>query len=52
MEAFEIVDLLQQRERSGERYLEFLTVATMSTGIYALPQGVADTQQPDTEDGV
>jgi hypothetical protein len=52
MEAFEIVDLLQQQEHSGERYLELLTVPTMSTGVYALPQGVADTQQPDTEDGV
>ena len=52
MDAFEIADLLQQRERSGERYLEFLTVPTMSTGIYSLPQGAVDTQQPHTEDEV
>ena len=52
MEAFEMADLLEQRERSGERYLEFLTVPTMSTGIYALPEGAVDTQQPHTEDEV
>ena len=52
MEAFEMSDLRKQRERSGERYLEFLTVPTMSTGIYALPQGAVDTQQPHTEDEV
>ena len=52
MEAFELADLRQQREHSGERYLEFLTVPTMSTGIYVLPQGAVDTQQPHTEDEV
>ena len=52
METFELADLVQQRERSGERYLEFLTVPAMSMGIYALPQGAADTQQPHTEDEV
>ena len=52
MEAFEIADLLQQQKRSGERYLEFLKMPAISTGIYALPQGAADTQQPHTEDEV
>jgi mannose-6-phosphate isomerase-like protein (cupin superfamily) len=52
MEAFEIADLAKQRERSDERYLEFLAVSTMSTGIYFLPQGAVDTQQPHTEDEV
>ena len=52
MEAFEIADMLQQQERSAERYLEFLKVPAISTGIYALPQGAVDTQQPHTEDEV
>ena len=52
MEAFEIADLLQQQERSGERYLEFLKAPAISTGIYALPHGAVDTQQPHTEDEV
>ena len=52
MEAFEIADLIRQQERSGERYLEFLTTPTMSTGIYALPEGAVDTQQPHTEDEI
>lgn len=52
MEAFEVTDLQQQQERSGERYLEFLTVSAMSTGIYALTRGAVDTQQPHTEDEV
>ena len=52
MEAFEIADLLRQRESSGERYLEFLSVPTLSTGIYALPQEAVDTQRPHTEDEV
>ena len=52
MEAFEISDLRQQRERSGARYLEFLTVPAISTGIYELSKGATDTQQPHTEDEV
>ncbi|HAL49343.1 MAG: cupin domain-containing protein [SAR202 cluster bacterium] len=52
MDAFEFGDLEQQRERSGERHLEFLNVPAMSTGVYALPAGGVDTQQPHTEDEV
>ena len=47
-----MADLRQQRERSGARYLEFLSVPTISTGIYELPEGAVDTQQPHTEDEV
>jgi mannose-6-phosphate isomerase-like protein (cupin superfamily) len=52
MDAFEFGDLEQQRERTGERYLEFLTFPAMSTGVYALPAGGVDSQQPHTEDEV
>ena len=49
MQAFELHDLLVARERSGRRYLEFLRVPEMSLGLYALPTGGKDPQQPHTE---
>jgi mannose-6-phosphate isomerase-like protein (cupin superfamily) len=52
MEAFEIGQLIEQQQASGRSYLEFLRVSSLSVGIYALPAGAADTQQPHTEDEV
>ena len=52
MDAFEIGDLAQEREQSGERYLEFQKLPGLSTGIYHLPAESVDTQQPHTEDEV
>jgi mannose-6-phosphate isomerase-like protein (cupin superfamily) len=37
---------------SGKRYLEFIRVAAMSTGIYVLPKGGVDPQKPHHEDEV
>jgi mannose-6-phosphate isomerase-like protein (cupin superfamily) len=52
MDAFELADLLTERERSNKLYLEFLRVPALSVGLYVLPAGGVDPQQPHTEDEV
>jgi mannose-6-phosphate isomerase-like protein (cupin superfamily) len=52
MDAFELAELLAERERSGQLYLEFLKVPTLRVGIYALAAGGTDPQQPHAEDEV
>ena len=52
MDAFELSELAEQRRESGERYIEFLVADTLSAGIYELPAGDVDPQQPHTEDEV
>ena len=36
----------------GERYLEFFKADNLSLGIYSLPTGDVDPQQPHTEDEI
>ena len=50
MDAFSIPDLLSGQDASQVRYLEFLRKDSLSMGIYTLPQGAADPQQPHAED--
>ena len=45
-------DLEQARAASGRPYHEFLRRAQMSGGLYVLPAGGIDRQQPHTEDEV
>jgi mannose-6-phosphate isomerase-like protein (cupin superfamily) len=52
MDAFELTQLIAERERSGQPYLEFLRVDSLSAGLYVLPTGGVDRQQPHTEDEV
>ena len=52
MDAFEIEQLLAQRQQSQKAYLEFLRVPALSAGLYVLPAGAADPQQPHAEDEV
>ena len=52
MDIFAISQLRAQQERVGHRYLEFLRVPSMSLGLYVLPAGAVDTQQPHAEDEV
>ena len=52
MDAFEILDLITEQQGRGERYLEFLRADTLSLGLYALPVGDTDPQQPHTEDEI
>jgi mannose-6-phosphate isomerase-like protein (cupin superfamily) len=52
MEAFELAQLVTQRNRSNSPYLEFIRKSSMSIGIYMLTAGATDHQQPHTEDEV
>ncbi len=54
MDTFEIADLLKEHQQLGERYLEFFTAdtGTLSLGLYVLPAGDTDPQQPHTEDEI
>jgi mannose-6-phosphate isomerase-like protein (cupin superfamily) len=52
MDAFDIQQLLDERRRAERSYLEFLRVPALSAGLYVLPAGAADPQQPHTEDEV
>jgi len=52
MDAFELADLVARRDASGRAYLEFISVADLSVGLYVLGAGQPDRQQPHTEDEV
>lgn len=52
MEAFQLAELMQNQRDSGRLYLEFLRVPSISLGVYTLPAGATDPQQPHTEDEV
>jgi mannose-6-phosphate isomerase-like protein (cupin superfamily) len=52
MQAFEIAQLLEERTRSNQLYLEFIKVPDLSLGLYVLPAGGTDPQSPHTEDEV
>jgi len=49
MEAYELSQLIDQRKQSGKLYLEFLRHPSMSLGLYVLPAGGVDPQQPHSE---
>ncbi len=44
--------LLADQKRCGHPYFEFLRTASMSCGLYVLPAGAIDDQEPHTEDEV
>ena len=52
MQAYELAQLISQRESSNKLYLEFLKVPDLSLGLYVLPAGGTDPQSPHTEDEV
>jgi mannose-6-phosphate isomerase-like protein (cupin superfamily) len=52
MQAYELAQLISQRETSNRLYLEFLKAPDLSMGLYVLPAGGADPQSPHTEDEV
>ena len=52
MQVFELDSLLRQHEEAKEPYLEFLRVPALNCGIYRLPAGEPDPQQPHDEDEV
>lgn len=49
MQAFELNDLIEEAKAP---YLEFLRSDSLSVGLYQLPAGGIDPQQPHTEDEV
>jgi len=49
---FHIDDLSRQCGESGRRYLEFLRVPALSAGVYILPKGGIDLQEPHHEDEI
>jgi mannose-6-phosphate isomerase-like protein (cupin superfamily) len=52
MEAFTIEQLLAEQNAGGKLYHEFLRRESMSLGLYVLPAGGVDPQQPHDEDEV
>jgi mannose-6-phosphate isomerase-like protein (cupin superfamily) len=52
MDAHELSDVSAARAARGTRYEEFIRVPTLSVGLYELPAGGTDPQQPHTEDEV
>ena len=52
MQAFELAQLISDREVSNKPYLEFLKVPDLSMGLYVLPANGVDAQLPHTEDEV
>ena len=50
MEALDLARLLSSP--SEDPYLEFLRVPSLSVGLYSLPAGAEDPQEPHTEDEV
>ncbi len=52
MNAFEMETLMQAHTSAGKLYYEFLREPSLSLGIYVLPAGAEDPQQPHDEDEV
>jgi mannose-6-phosphate isomerase-like protein (cupin superfamily) len=52
VEFFTIEELKKQREGGAPGYLEFLRVAAMSAGVYAVKAGAEDTQTPHDQDEI
>jgi quercetin dioxygenase-like cupin family protein len=49
MQIFDLPTLLAQQQQAGRPYHEFLRVPEMSLGLYVLPAGGVDPQQPHSE---
>lgn len=52
LQSFLSGELLETNAGSGKRYTEFLRVPDMSAGIYALPAGAEDLQNPHNQDEI
>ncbi len=52
MHAHDLADLLAAHRRQDRLYTEFLRVPALSAGLYVLPAGGADPQQPHSEDEI
>lgn len=52
MKAFTLAELQNAHQAAGELYHEFLRVPALNCGLYILPAGGPDPQQPHDEDEV
>lgn len=52
MQAFELSQLINEARKTTDSYLEFIRHPSLSLGLYMLPAGAPDLQQPHTEDEV
>ena len=52
MDAFELAQLVTECSQAGSQYLEFIRKPSLSVGLYMLPAGAIDQQEPHTEDEV
>jgi mannose-6-phosphate isomerase-like protein (cupin superfamily) len=52
LEALDLGDLVEAQRDSGQAYLEFIRSDALSVGLYVLPAGAVDRQQPHGEDEV
>lgn len=52
MEIRDVLALARERRQAPEPWLEFLRVEALSVGIYRLPAGSTDLQEPHSEDEV
>jgi mannose-6-phosphate isomerase-like protein (cupin superfamily) len=52
LKGFPLDQLTAEQAASGRAYLEFLRSDSMSVGLYVLPAGAVDRQQPHTEDEI
>ncbi len=52
MQVFEIESLVTRHAAAGDLYHEFLRVPALNCGLYVLPAGTLDPQQPHDEDEV
>ena len=52
MTAFSLADLHARHAEAGSAYLEFLREPSLSLGLYKLPAGATDPQQPHAQDEV
>src|SRR5690242_20412590 len=52
MELFTVEDLRAKRQSLKKSYYEFLRSDSLSMGVYELPAGGIDPQQPHTEDEI
>ncbi len=52
MDLHSLAELLADQSAGGMPYLEFLRSTDLSVGLYVLPAGSVDTQQPHREDEI
>ncbi|MDX6594397.1 MAG: hypothetical protein QOJ13_3593 [Gaiellales bacterium] len=52
MDAYELEEIEQRRSAGGRLYEEFLSVGSMSAGLYVLGAGATDPQSPHDQDEI